>query len=406
MIFFNYLFYLIIFLGFFIPTNSNFYIPLPGVLLKFNELAFLLLPLFNLLSYSTNKAINRNKQLKIFILFFVLIIFFVEFIIKSVAFQQSFGDSFKSIRIGLPLISSLVILYSGLNANVRIIWKLFLISIGFSIIISIVSLVIPLPIYYGLEEGIDVLSSTRGRLVNSNASFGVIGLYLLFKGKGLWYNSSKLVTFVSILSVIALIMTFNRTYLTILVLEFCYLSYKTFSKKNFLKIVLFPILFFISGLIAYNSSDIIQNQIDRRILSIVFQETSLTESTIENNRDVIYEGINNNISQGYWLFGLPLEIPIFTTVRGNVYMELAITDTSIVNVVLRFGVFPLILLILIFFKLYKLDFNNCFQVTFFFFLIASLNVDSLFGQNSIFFLLLMFIITNFYFNENSIHSKN
>src|SRR5699024_528130 len=123
--------------------------------------------------------------------------------------------------------------------------------------------------------------------------------------KDKWYNQGRLVKTVSILSVIALIITFNRTYLALLLLEFLYLTYKTFSRRTFAKILFYSIVFFGIAFYSYNNFDIVQRQIDNRILSIVFQETSLVESTINDNRDQIYEGIERRIDEGYWIIGLP-----------------------------------------------------------------------------------------------------
>jgi len=61
---FNYLFYVFLFVGFFLPTNSNFYIPLSGVLLKINELAFLLLPFINILCTSKSQVRFKVFRLK------------------------------------------------------------------------------------------------------------------------------------------------------------------------------------------------------------------------------------------------------------------------------------------------------------------------------------------------------
>src|SRR5690606_28811875 len=154
------------------------------------------------------------------------------------------------------------------------------------------------------------LSFFQGRIINSNASFGVIGLYLLFADKNKWYNQGKLVKIVSILSIVALILTFNRTYLALIVLEFLYLAYKTFSAKTFYKILFYPLLLISIGYFFYTTFDVVQRQIDKRILSIVFQETTLAESTIENNRDQIYDGIEKRLKEGYWVIGLPYNVGI------------------------------------------------------------------------------------------------
>ena len=61
---FNRIFYVILFIGFFLPTNSNFYLPLPGVLLSINEFAFILLPIINLFCYSQEQSNNQKQSVK------------------------------------------------------------------------------------------------------------------------------------------------------------------------------------------------------------------------------------------------------------------------------------------------------------------------------------------------------
>jgi hypothetical protein len=407
---FNNIFYFLLFVGFFLPTNTDFYLPLPGVLLKINELAFILLPIVNIFCHS-KKRVRVKRKLKTSILLFILFILFTEFILKHLAYSQSVADSFKAFRLGLPLISSLLILYFGLRADTTLVWKTLLLAVGWSILISFLSLFIHLPIYHNLETGEDVLNSTQGRLINSNAPFGIIGLYLIFKDKDKWYNKGRLVKYVSILSVIALIFTFNRTYLALLVLSFVYISYKTFSRKTVIKIIFIPILLVFVSTIAYNNSTKIRNQVDKRILSIIAGQTTIEQSTVENNRDVIIKGVKDKIEAGYWMIGLPYKIPIFIKPLSynskDTDSDSIITDTSFVNILLRYGLMPLFLITLIFIKLYKLNTINIYSYTFIVFLVASLNTDSLFRQDSIFFMIMLFLISNFNLNEkNNFYSKN
>lgn len=382
----NIVFYLLLFIGFFLPTNTNMYIPLSGILLKVNELAFLLLPLVNLFCTSNYKRFKIGKKLSNPILLYLVLVLITEFVFKPLFLGQSFGGSFKTFRIGLPLFSSLFLLYSGIRANVKIVWKVLLVAVGISVLLSILSIFINLPIYYEME-GENVLAMFKGRVINSNASFGVIGLYLLFKDKDQWYNQGRLVKIVSVLSVIALIISFNRTYLALLVLEFLYLALKTFSRRTFTKALLYPIIFFGIAFYSYNNFDIVQRQIDKRILSIVFQETSLAESTINDNRDQIYEGIERRIDEGYWVIGLPYNSEIFKMYKlaGGEYRARK-TDISIVNILLRYGFLPLLFFLGLLYRIQKKKYVPFIILAIY--VLASLNTDALFGQNSILFLIL------------------
>src|SRR5690606_30321427 len=146
-----------------------------------------------------------------------------------------------------------------------------------------------------------------------------------------------------------------RTYLALLVLEFVYLSYTTLSRRTFVKTLLYPMLFFGLVFFTYKTFDTIQRQIDRRILTIVFQETSITESTIENNRDIIYEAVSERINEGHWVIGLPLERPIF--IKEGRYnkaeLKMTTTDTSFFTLLLRYGIVPIFILFIIFKRLIR-----------------------------------------------------
>ena len=165
----------------------------------------------------------------------VLIVVFTEVVVKNFVYGQSFGEAFKTIRIGLPLFSSLILIAQGIRANIVIVWKTLLVAISASTIISVLSLVIDLPIYQDLESGADVLQETSGRLGNSNFYFGLIGMYLLIHDNDHWYSKGKLVKITAILSVFSLILSFNRTLLALLFLETIYLLRVKFNVKKILK---------------------------------------------------------------------------------------------------------------------------------------------------------------------------
>ena len=336
-------------------------------------------------------------------------VFLSEFL-KILIFNQSFSDAFKSLRIGLPLFSSLILLWQGIKPNIKIVWKVLLWAISISVLISILSIFINLPIYYNIEDSGQLLTQTAGRLMNSNASFGIAGLYLLFGDKNKWYNKGKLPMYTSILSIISLVLAFNRTYLTLLFIGFIYLSFKKFKSKNVLKIILLPLIGLTTVYVFYINFGAIQHQVDKRILSIIYQETTIAESTINNNRDIIYEGIYRRIREGYWAVGLPFNLPIFTHIsfinHGD-EEKFNVTDTSFITILLRYGIIPLILLSIIYFKFYKISKGSFFNFVFIIYLMASLNVDALFRQNSVFFLIVIFLVSNIKMNEkSSFHSKD
>ena len=407
---FNRFFYIILFIGFFLPTNSNFYLPLPGVLLSIKEFALILLPIINLLCYSQNNVSVKNFRLKRNIVLLVLIVVFTEVVVKNLIYGQSFGDAFKTIRIGLPLFTSLILIAQGIRADIVIVWKTLLVAISASVIISVLSLVIDLTIYQDLESGADILKETSGRLGNSNQHFGLIGMYLLIQDTNNWYSKGKLVKITAILSVFALILSFNRTLLALLFLETIYLLWNKFNLKKFLKISFYGILVLLIFFGAYFYNDTMRRQIDKRIFSILVGKESIAENTIEGNREVIYTAVQKKMESGYFVIGLPLKTPIFTWAPRWSFEEerhMSVTDTSALTILLRYGIIPLLLTLLILRQLYSFSNNLFFKTIVIIFLIASLNIDVILRMNAILFLVFIFFITKAKFHEqHSIHSKD
>ena len=383
---FNRLFYIILFIGFFLPTNEKTYLPLPGMLLSINEFAFLLLPIINLFCYSPNNVIIKNTRLKRNIVLLFIVLVFTEVVVKNVIYGQSIGEAFKAVRIGLTLFSSLILIAQGIRADIRIVWKTLLMAISVSAILSFVSLAIDPNIL--VEQG--------GRAGTANAYFGVIGLYLLIEDKNKWYNQGKLVKITAVLSLIGLLLGFNRTYLALLFFEGVYLTRKQFSVKKVLKILFFVGILLGMGFYIYNTNIIIKGQIDRRILSIVLGEADLKENTVENNRDLIYDNIEARINENHWVLGLPYKKPVFTRYNlENEYIAYAKTDTSFINILLRYGFLVLLLFFNVLYLMYRKKYFI--PIIFWVFFFASFNTDSLLAQNSVFFLFIFsFVLLSSY----------
>ncbi|MBD0849823.1 hypothetical protein [Maribacter arenosus] len=407
---FNRIFYLILFIGFFLPTNSTFFLPLPGVQLSLNEFAFVFLPIINLFCYSPNNVKINNTPLKRNIVLLILVVVFTEVVVKNLVYGQSFGDAFKTIRIGLPMFSSLILIAQGIRADITTVWKAILLAVSASTIISILSLVIDLPIYHDVESGTDILSATRGRVKNANFTFGLIGMYLLIQDNDHWYSRGKLVKITAILSIFAIILSFNRTLLALLFLEAIFLLRVRFNLKKFLKIISYGILVLLIFFGAYFYNDTMRRQMDKRIFSILEGKQSIAENAIEDNREVIYKAVQEKLESGYHVIGLPYKTPIFTWVPRWSFEDernMSVTDTSALTILLRYGIIPLLLTLLILKQLYSFSNNPFFKTILILYLIASLNIDVILRQNSILFIAFIFLITKAEIHEQrSIHSKD
>ncbi len=408
-ILFNRLFYLVLFFGFFLPSNSTFYLPLPGVQLKISEFAFFVLPIINLFCYSPSSATFKSPRLKRNIVLLIIVVVFTEVIAKKFMYGQSLGDAFKAIRVGLPLFSSLILIAQGIRADIRIVWKILLLAVSASVLIAILSMFVSLPIYPNFE-GADILREQGGRLGNANFQFGLIGMYLLIQESNQWYSKGRLVKITAILSVFAIILSFNRTLLALMFLEAVYLLWNKFNFKKIRKIIFYGILALVVFFGAYANSQTMRNQIDKRIFSILEGQQTIAENTVEGNREVIYEAVEEKLISGYYVLGLPYKTPIFTWVARWSFLDdrhMTVTDTSAFTIILRYGIIPLLLIAIILRQLYVLSNNLFFKTILILFLIASLNLDLLLRLNSTLFLAFIFLITKAKIHEqDSIHSKD
>jgi hypothetical protein len=386
---FNYLFLITLFLGFFLPNNSSYNIDIGGFDLQIRELGFFLLPFFNYLSINQNKYTLNNKKLKIYIYILLIIITLTEFF-KMLYYGYSLYGFVSSISFGLPLFSSLILVFQQVRTNLKLVWQTLLFALSVSFLFSITSIFINLPIYQNLE-GENYLEVVRGRIINSNASFGIIGLFLLLSSNKEWYNKELIVKITSLLSIIGLLLTFNRTYLLLAIFAVLFLIFKRTGKRVFIKVIFTIFVLSLVFNFAYKNFDVVKSQIDRRIISIINRETTIYESAFDNNRNYIINATINKIKDGYWAFGLPHDAIIVNYWHRNTTARL--TDTSIINILLRYGIIPLFLVIITFYQMLKINKDKNFYFLFFIFLIASINVDSIMRHNSILFLIIFFHIT-------------
>lgn len=382
-----------LFIGFFLPTNNDFYLPIGPLLLSLSELAFIALPVLNVLSKPEGKVLRVNSKIELFALLLISVIILSDLVFKVIIYGQGLGEGVRSLRMGLPLLSSILLLFQGLRPSIEKIWSVMMAAIGGSIIISFCSLFLPIPLYYGVQSSADILAETQGRLVNSNASFGVIGLYILFRRNRSWYATRRWFRLVMVFSGISLIATFNRTYLALLAIELIFLLRGSFTLTLIYRFLIINALIGVTFIGLYRYFPIIERQVDRRIISIVTQETSIYQSTIESNRDKIYNGIISRINEGYWMFGLPFDKNIFVKKSRSGIKAMKFTDTSLANMLLRYGILSFIFYLLLLRGIYNDKYGVRFVLIIY--LIASLNIDSLLSHNSVFFLVIfMFLNTS------------
>ncbi|WP_291118100.1 hypothetical protein [Empedobacter sp. UBA7248] len=386
------IFCFILFLSLVLPNNDYFLIKSIGITLK--SCLFLFLIVLNLLG--NKQEINPFYLDKKIIIFFLLI-FFGEIIMKPIIYNETINNGFKSFYLGIPLLLSLSILFFGLRIDIKKVWNTLLFTIVISILLSVILYFYNIPFLNQLDSGREFILS--GRIHNANVSFGLIAFFLLLKYKNNWFAKKK---FYLIIIIASLLLAFNRTFLGLILLLLLYLIYEGYKDGNvkmLFRVLLITILFWFIIYFVYISDESFSNQINSRILYLFDTSIKSNDRLFENNRDVIYEGILSRIDEGYWLIGLPFTKPIFINFlnEGAKY-----TDTSLINILLRFGFFPMIILILIFIKMYKKSKTVLFKLIFITFLLASFNIDTLYRHNSIFFLTILFYVDLWTFNNKEI----
>lgn len=380
-----------LFLGFFLPTNSTFYLPVGPVLFSVRELAFMALPIINILCRPVGHTFKATGKLRVVILLFLLSVGITELILKTVVYDQSFLYGFKSLRVGFPLFSTLLLFYQGIKPDIYKVWRILLWAISISVVLSIISVFVWLPIYYNIESGEDVLRASNGRIFNANSSFGIIAIYLLFRNRTKWYSQGRLFKITMLLAIVSLIISFNRTYLALMAVEFLFLAWSDFSRGKFVRVMAIVAVSLSAVFVTYSTISEIRRQVDKRIISVISSDGSIYESTIRNNRDVIYEGIVHRVLEGYWVFGLPYDVGIFhKTPRGGKDLSFSSTDTSLINILLRYGMISFLLFISIIAALVRKKYGMTFLIVLF--VLASLNIDSLMAHNTIFFIIITLIV--------------
>lgn len=386
-------FCLVLFLGFCLPNNSQFFINVFGAQIAIREFAFLALALINLLAKRRAQETLPSGKIRQ-LAGLILLLAALSELLKILAYGQGVTGAINSLRIGLPLFSCLLILATGLRVNIELVWKTLLVTVAFSSTLALLSIFVNLPIFGVIEQG-SILEETRGRVINANYSFGIIGLALLYRGRGAWYGHGPLFIVAAIISLVALIATWNRTYLILLVPAVLYLTFTGFRLRNALTYITVPVLVLAFAVWLYASFDVINRMVDHRIINPLTGQTSAIESIYIDNRDIIFEGAWLRVQEGYWILGLPIHEPIFgRAARTDIgWQYLNVTDTSALNVLLRYGIIPLLLLGYLFLAMARTNRSFVFRFVLIIFAVASLNIDSLMRHNSILFLTLLFFTT-------------
>lgn len=383
--------------SFCLPSNRSFGFTFGFLQIEFREIAFIFLPLINVFLVKNRYRNNLDKNTRYGIFYFLFFIFFTE-ILKNLIVDHSYLNAMRSIRFALPLISSFILLYQGLRMDALLLWKFLVCAVGMSCVVSLISIFIELPIYK--LTGGTIFDVYNGRLYNDNFSFGFIALVMmLFSSKNIM-NIGFLVRTSYLLSIIILLLAFNRTYLLLCSIILLFYVYRNFNVKTIVRKIPTLSLAILLVALTYSRIQIVKNQFDQRIIGTLQSFNDFYSNVVEDNRDIIFEGVQARLSEGYWLFGLSYNTPIYSYYKsplvyqdhGIVYS--VITDTSLVNILVRYGIIPFSLFVYVFGKIIRSQTSSLGYLVIIGYLMVSLNIDSLLNHNSIFFMTIFLLVIN------------
>lgn len=409
----GYLFIFLMWIAFLSPVPYWSAFPFIIGTTNLSELAIIAMPFVYAL-YPRNKAIpSRTKYrfLRKVILLFVVFSIFIN-ILQFLTYGGSIIDYVRANRHLIPLFVALTLIYLGPRIKPKLLLANLFLCLSVSFIISMIYFFADLDFtpFYATnldEEAYEVFRG--GRLGNINAGFSYLAVGVLagvnLKKKDLhsvylyWLS-----VFVCLLSIVMLFLQFSRTGIGIILLFILFLNIRFFS----VRISIITILTLITAVYvlynAYNYSEVVQRQVESRIISALQGQDELLDSVYFNNRDILYEDYWK-AGKKYFLIGVPPTVPITLKYDKGELKAVNLSDISLVTVFLRLGLVTSLIYFSIFVLFYKYLLNIdaskilpwsrvmhfALLYSFPFIVLASFNVDILARHYSILFVALFFL---------------
>jgi hypothetical protein len=407
----------IIYLMFCLPSRHLSNILIAGVQTDFTELGAVVLPFAYLFLY-------RRQVVPAFMSWFTrmwFLLFTASVALSGLIFYAVYSSSvmepflIRNLRDITPFLSVGLVAIQGVKIDRRVFMRWLFMALLTSYVLLVI---IHVTGYQRITEyeGIVNESETmvKGRFVNQNWEFGVIGLCLWLDPLKRAFCPSRfdkgLVFIVSVMSFVQLIVSFNRTYYVMLVIELfmiqIYLAkarISTVIKTGMALIVLIIVI-----AVLYSSNEVIQRQIDNRILVFFQDPNQAVEDTMWNrsgnqdSRGALLEATISHIQKN-GLIGIKPGEPIYMARTVYGYQEVYLVDNSIITIWLRFGLLSAICFLCFWISLlmgmllegadqrknkYWRNYAKATFVVILTYFIADINTSSLTGHNAIYFTLL------------------
>lgn len=403
----GYVFNFLLFLLFVFPVFELATFSLGPIITNVREVCLVLLPVVYFF-YPSRKAV-LSAQTKYWLLAFFAILIATEAVKKMMYGLPPF-DAVKNFRVTLPVLSGLLICLQGRKIDPAATIKTMLVAIIISYLLT------PLMVLLGIQSSamivgdreLQVAYLRNGRFANSNFEFSLLGIAILFyvpriETMSRWFK--RLLMSAAILSIVMLILSFNRTMLAAagLLGVVLFLTNLEVRTLNYILVTTF-----LAGSVAgyfYITTPRIQRQVDQRILVVFEENRSLAEQVYYDNRDKLYAEFLDKLDD-YWMLGMPGGERLLDLERNTS----AKSDISLFNVWIRHGLLALIGFVIVLSLMYadqKKKMNwlpdrslshqvaKAVFVTFPLFVLASFNIDALVAHNAILFILLFMTFYDF-----------
>lgn len=407
----GYLFGFLLALAFLPPDYRFLYLPsFGGIIFSAKEISLMALPVVYYFFYPDRKLHVISPGLRQLIFLFFGAIVLAEFL-KMGFYRQSVGDIAKSVRVGIPLFSGLLILVQGVKLNPKWCVSVFLSILALSMLLTPIMPFLGLDgVYRDLGDAeIELEVLKRGRIFNQNFPFALIGVAALFVCRK-WGAGDRaerrlyhLVVALSCLSVLVAVLSFNRTFLAGMALVGVICSIRYFQASRLVKGGLIVLIAIGPALAFYNTSEEVQRQVDTRILEVLEDRDVFLERIYYQNRAQMYEYYWGDLKQ-FWSLGLPGYRHPWVTSEGTSSK----TDISLYNIWIKYGLGALVVFVVFWAKFYRSARNwlgriqsdsiaggllRAVVVAFPVYLLASLNMDVLVHHNAGFYILFLMTFT-------------
>ena len=357
----GHIFGFVVFLMFCLPSKQLSRFLLLGVQTNFMELGTLLLPFLYFFLYRRPIApafLSRRSQ-ALFLAFVASLglagCLFI--ILHGPETLQSYV--FHNLRGMTPFLSAGLVAIQGIKIDQRIFLRWLFLSLLTSYVILVVTYVTGYQRITEFEGMFNISATVRqGRFSNQNWQFGTIGIFLLLDPLKRVFCTTTfdrwLVFTVAMLSIVQMVLGFNRTFLALATIElFAIQIYIARARPSVvIKTALIIIIAAGTMIAAYHLSYDVQRQIDNRIIVVSGGLIQAVEDAWDPTKSQTSRGSIIKISivelRKSWILGIkPGEPLVSEKLAFKIgWREVYQPDTAILAVWLRFGFIPVFFFVL------------------------------------------------------------